>query len=247
MSLPYYKKYPRDFIEGTIGMSLELKGAYALVLDLIYMQDGQLPDDAKYISGLLGCSVKKWNSLRKILVETDKIYVSGNFLSNYRADKERETLRKFQQNQSEKASNPRKNNNLAGATVKPARVKPEPEPDNTTLQAREEIPQIREMLDALGITDETKIIGLLQISEPLNWLNSGCKMQEDILPALRQIASRPKTVTNWNYCRQAVFEARDRRLAPSPQVTAPISKPAFSKSKSVASLAIENAMRSSNG
>ncbi|MFK5283859.1 DUF1376 domain-containing protein, partial [Lacticaseibacillus paracasei] len=53
--LPYYKAYPRDFIEGTIGMPFELKGAYRLLLDLIYMQGGRLPDDAKYISGLLGC------------------------------------------------------------------------------------------------------------------------------------------------------------------------------------------------
>ncbi|MBC8717497.1 hypothetical protein [Ochrobactrum sp. Marseille-Q0166] len=42
------KPYPRDFIEGTIGMSFELKAAYRLVLDLIYMQGGNLPDDARY-------------------------------------------------------------------------------------------------------------------------------------------------------------------------------------------------------
>ena len=70
--LPYYKAYPRDFIEGTIGMDFELKGAYRLVLDLIYMQGGQLADDARYISGLLGCTLKKWNSLRSKLIEMGK-------------------------------------------------------------------------------------------------------------------------------------------------------------------------------
>lgn len=129
MSLPYYKRYPRDFIEGTIGMPLDLKGAYSLVLDLIYMQDGALPDDARYISGLLGCSIKKWNGIRQELLIKGKIYVSGEFLRNYRADNERETLRKYQENQAEKGRISSKINNITEATVKPARVKPEPEPD----------------------------------------------------------------------------------------------------------------------
>ena len=72
--LPYYKAYPRDFIEGTVGMSFELKAAYRLVLDLVYMQGGDLPDNSRYIAGLLGCScgcetgpfeidhVKPWSS-----------------------------------------------------------------------------------------------------------------------------------------------------------------------------------------
>lgn len=78
--LPYYKAYPRDFIEGTIGMPFEIKCAYRVVLDLIYMQGGELPDDARYISGLLGCSVRKWKSIRSALIQAGKIHVSGEFL-----------------------------------------------------------------------------------------------------------------------------------------------------------------------
>lgn len=125
--LPYYKSYPRDFIEGTIGMDFELKAAYRLVLDLIYMQGGKLPDDARYISGLLGCTMKKWNGLRAALIEAGKLYVSGEFLGNYRADKELETLGKFQENQREKGSKSKKNKALAEAVAQPARVKPEPD------------------------------------------------------------------------------------------------------------------------
>lgn len=79
--LPYYKAYPRDFIEGTIGMPLELKGAYRVLLDLIYMQSGDLPDDPHYISGQLGCSVRKWKSIRERLIEAGKIQVNGDFLT----------------------------------------------------------------------------------------------------------------------------------------------------------------------
>ena len=123
--LPYYKAYPRDFVEGTIGMPFELKGAYRLVLDLIYMQGGELPDDPRYISGLLGCSIRKWKSLRGKLVHLGKIDVSGEFLTNKRAVKELETLAKLQLTKSENASVPRKNNTLEKR--QPSDTEPEPD------------------------------------------------------------------------------------------------------------------------
>lgn len=125
--LPYYKAYPRDFVEGTIGMPFEIKCAYRVVIDLIYMQGGDLPDDARYISGHLGCSLRKWNAIRDALVEMGKLQVSGGFLTNYRADKELETLAKLQDKMSENARQPRKNKGLE----KPlhSHTEPEPEPD----------------------------------------------------------------------------------------------------------------------
>ncbi|WP_406646904.1 YdaU family protein [Aliisedimentitalea scapharcae] len=124
--LPYYKAYPRDFIEGTIGMPFEVKCAYRVVLDLIYMQGGELPDDDRYISGLLGCSIRKWKSIRQTLIDGGKITVSGEFLSNKRAVSELETLSKLQDKKRENASGPRKNNNLAKRQL--SHTEPEPEP-----------------------------------------------------------------------------------------------------------------------
>jgi uncharacterized protein YdaU (DUF1376 family) len=115
--LPYYKAYPRDFIEGTIGMDFETKAAYRLVLDLIYMQGGALVDDARYIAGLLGCSVKKWNALRGALVSAGKIVVRDGYLGNYRADKEMEILGKFQEKQSKNRRHPNKNNSLESPRI----------------------------------------------------------------------------------------------------------------------------------
>lgn len=123
--LPYYKRYPRDFIEGTIGMPFELKGAYSVLLDLIYMQGGELPDDSRYISGLMGLSVRKWNSIRKDLIEMGKIQVNGEFLTNYRAIIELESLGKLQDKQRENRSRPNKNKDLQ----KPRFDHTEPEPD----------------------------------------------------------------------------------------------------------------------
>ena len=123
--LPYYKAYPRDFVEGTIGMPFEVKCAYRVVIDLIYMQGGQLPDDPRYISGHLGCSLRKWKSIRFDLIERGKLIVSGEFLTNKRAEKELETLAKLQDKQAENARGPRKIKDLE----KPPLNHTEPEPD----------------------------------------------------------------------------------------------------------------------
>jgi uncharacterized protein YdaU (DUF1376 family) len=125
MSLPYYKRFPRDFLEGTIGLSFETKGAYAIVLDLIYMRDGRLPDDARYIAGQLGCSVRKWTGILADLVAAGKLQVEGGIISNFRADDLTEESRKYQDKQSEIAGRPRKNKGLK----QPRASQPEPEPE----------------------------------------------------------------------------------------------------------------------
>jgi uncharacterized protein YdaU (DUF1376 family) len=128
VSLPYYKRFPRDFLEGTIGLSFEVKGAYAIVLDLIYMRDGRLPDDARYISGQLGCSVRKWSAILAELVEAGKLQVVGGIISNFRADYLTEESRKYQDKQAEIAGNPRKNKPLRQPQA--SQSEPEPEQEN---------------------------------------------------------------------------------------------------------------------
>jgi len=103
MSLPYYKRFPRDFLDATVGMSLEQKGAYGLVLDLIFMR-GNLPDDSQYIAGQLGCSVRKWNSLREYLVSVGKLKIENGMISNFRADILLEETRKYREQKAENRS-----------------------------------------------------------------------------------------------------------------------------------------------
>lgn len=162
--LPYYKRYPRDFIEGTIGLPFELKVTYSFVLDLIYMQGGNLPDDPRYIAGLLGVSVRKWNGLRLRLIEAGKLQVNGELLTNYRALSELKSLRKFQDNQREKASKPRNANKLPDATAKPKPSQPEPEPD---------IEELTTVSSLSSGNDETKPID--EISEAVAMYNATAK------------------------------------------------------------------------
>jgi uncharacterized protein YdaU (DUF1376 family) len=207
--LPYYKRYPRDFIEGTIGMPFELKGCYSVILDMIYMQGGKLPDDARYISGLLGCSIRKWKSLRDELVGMGKLKVSGEFLTNYRAVSELETLAKLQDKQRENASTLRKNKDLE----KPRQRQPEPEPDITDTNV------------SVGTPEKKKPARRTQL--PADWSpspknildaeNAGLSWQ-DVNREAQQFAdyhhSRASLMADWDaawrtWCRNAVkFAAR---------------------------------------
>lgn len=135
--LPYYKRYPRDFIEGTIGLDLETKGAYSILLDLIYMQGGQLPDDELYIAGLLGCRAGKWRAIRSTLLEAAKITAIDGKISNSRALLEINSLKNFSENQAKNASGSRKNKEITetAASIRQRQPEPEPEPVNKNAPA----------------------------------------------------------------------------------------------------------------
>jgi uncharacterized protein YdaU (DUF1376 family) len=94
MTRPWYRRFPDNFIAGTVGLSLEEKGAYSLILDLIYVRGGPVPDEPRYISGVCNCSVRKWNAIRQRLIDLGKIEVVDGRLMNRRAEKELENAAK---------------------------------------------------------------------------------------------------------------------------------------------------------
>ena len=130
-ALPYYKRYPRDFLEGTVGLDLETKGAYSILLDMIYQMGGRLPDDDKWISGQLGCKVARWKAIKSTLLDGGKICMIDGKIANSRADLELKDLKSYSEKQAERASGSRKNNDIAEATALPKQSQPEPEPDKS--------------------------------------------------------------------------------------------------------------------
>ena len=87
-SLKWYKRDPRAALTGMMELTLEERGAYNTILDLIYVHDGALRDDAKFIAPWLNVRVKTWERLRRRLLDTGKIFVHGGALHNERADDE---------------------------------------------------------------------------------------------------------------------------------------------------------------
>jgi uncharacterized protein YdaU (DUF1376 family) len=97
----WYKRCGADFIHGTMMLTLEQKGAYSLCLDLIYDRGGPIPDDARWLSGVCGVSIRKWNSIRERLIELGKITVKGGHLTNERASSELVSMELQRRNQAE--------------------------------------------------------------------------------------------------------------------------------------------------
>jgi len=221
MSLPYFKMYPRDFFEGTAMMDGELKGAYSLLLSLIYMHRGRLPDDARYISGHIGYSVRKWNKLRSELIKWGKIKSENDIISNLRADKEEIILRSYQDKQAQNGRTSNKNKDLQKPPLN--QPEPEPEPITTLLGGRE-----AEFYDALGKHYQFAAShpALLILSDPINWIANGCDIDLDILPTVKALSSKANRITTWAYFSNAVYEAKAKRTAPAPEVKPFHSKPA---------------------
>jgi len=105
--MSWFKCYPRDFNDGMIGLTLEERGAYVSILNVIYARGGPIPDDASYFRALLCVSGKGWSKVRAALVVKRKIYevsIDGfPHLMNERAAKELEKSRKLSRNFSEAA------------------------------------------------------------------------------------------------------------------------------------------------
>lgn len=85
---PWYKRYPRDIYEATRALSLEARGAYNDVLDLMYIYGGPIPDDSKWMSHALHVSTRKWDSIKQALIEAGKITIEGGEIHNSRVDSE---------------------------------------------------------------------------------------------------------------------------------------------------------------
>jgi uncharacterized protein YdaU (DUF1376 family) len=86
----WYAHYPKDFVEGVAGMKLEDIGAYAMVLNLIYLYDRPVRDNDHFISSMIGCHILKWRAIRRRLLASGKlIEIEGGYLDNPRATSER--------------------------------------------------------------------------------------------------------------------------------------------------------------
>ena len=101
---PWYKRYGGDFVMGTMGLTLEERGAYSLLIDLMHDRGGPLPDDAKYFSNIMGVSAKRWKIIRGRLIEAGKIDERDGFLTQKRVEKDLENTSKIKEIRSQAGS-----------------------------------------------------------------------------------------------------------------------------------------------
>ncbi len=84
--LKWYKRDPHAALQGMMGLTLDERGAYNTVLDLVYAHDGRLPDNDREIASWLRVDIKRWRRIRKRLIEKGKLYPYAGELHNRKAD-----------------------------------------------------------------------------------------------------------------------------------------------------------------
>lgn len=81
----WYKRDPKDALDGMFMLSLEERGAYNTVLDLIYANDDRLVDDDRFLAGHMRCDLRVWKRIKARLVELGKLSLEGGYIRNIRA------------------------------------------------------------------------------------------------------------------------------------------------------------------
>lgn len=237
--LPWFKCYPRDFNEGMVGLTLEERGAYVTILNLIYSRGGPIPEDAWWITSQLGCTKRNWTKVRAALIVKGKLY-AVNFngvdsLMNGRAadeiQKHFEISQKFSESGARggrnSASKRSKNNSEPEATLEPASSQPQPRQiqkqitEPTTSNAREADwkTMLAEAAEAAGdMADLTRpamhhVADLRALVEPSS--GEPCTWGE-VLDAIRMTAMRQrqkgKQIPSWSWVRSDALALRDKRL-----------------------------------
>ena len=89
MSFDWHRRFHGAALDGYRMLTLEERGAYTTILDLIYMRRGPIPDDMKWLAGMFGCTPKQARGLVSRLVRRGKLYVNenGTFM-NHRCEDE---------------------------------------------------------------------------------------------------------------------------------------------------------------
>jgi len=234
VSLPYYPMYPRDFFEGTQEMTLEQKGAYIMVLNLMYTRGGPISDEAGYVSRYIGCSVKKWKTVCDELVAMGKLVRENGLISNSRADQELLKQRSYQDQQAENRSGKNKNKDVE----KRSSTEPEPEPK----------PEIEVGVVEVGAPSDFDFEALQKNCR--KWANGSLNLVgpaahdlspiikllkpppgsvpctiEDVRAGITKVAAnlheRGEQVGTFKYFAKAIIRERDDRLTPLPEPEKP--------------------------
>ncbi|UXS01110.1 YdaU family protein [Agrobacterium tumefaciens] len=88
-TMPYHRRYQGDALQGYRKLTLEQRGAYTTILDLIYDEGGPIERNERWLAGELNCSLRKVKALLEELIELRKIYITRDKkISNHRAEVE---------------------------------------------------------------------------------------------------------------------------------------------------------------
>lgn len=223
----YMPFYISDYLADTAHLSTTAHGAYLLLI-LNYWQRGKpLPGDDRKLAAISRLSSDQWALVSDDLAEL--FHVTDGEWRHKRVDAELakarakiDAAKKAGKASAERRQNKTSSNDERHANDRSTDVQ---QPSNHKVRLGKEdvavLGNAREgaLIEALGHHAEQKANGrFIAMSEPLRWIAAGCDFDADILPTVRAKATRTAPIRSWEFFTEAVFEARDRRLAPPPPV-----------------------------
>jgi uncharacterized protein YdaU (DUF1376 family) len=221
-----------------VGLTLEERGAYVTILNLIYARGGPVPEDEWWITSQLACTKRAWLKLRAALILKGKLFaVSVNgapSLMNERAADEIAQREEISESCSVRGVlgghnsgvARRKNNSLAKQELQSCEAKPKrlqstdtDTEEPTTIDARDWRRMLTEAAEAAGdAADLTRpamhhaadLKALIEPStgEPCTWPEV---LDAIAMTAMRQRAKR-KPITTWAWVQSDAWALRDKRL-----------------------------------
>lgn len=90
----FYRRNPSKALSGMVGLSLEERGVYNTVLDLLYSNWLPLEDDRAFIAGWCGCAVQKINPIIQRLIDKERLITFKEGARTYLSDAAFEAERK---------------------------------------------------------------------------------------------------------------------------------------------------------
>ena len=103
----FYRRDPSKALSGMIGLTLEERGVYNTVLDLLYSTWRPLEDDRAFLANWCGCAVQKLNPIIRRLIEKGRLITfeegGRTYLSDEAFEAERATVKGAPQTRSGRA------------------------------------------------------------------------------------------------------------------------------------------------
>jgi uncharacterized protein YdaU (DUF1376 family) len=78
--MKFYKHDPNAFLAGTGQLSLEERGAYITLIDMLYANDDLLVDNDEAIARAMNCQTRRWQRIKSRLMKLGKIRVDNDGL-----------------------------------------------------------------------------------------------------------------------------------------------------------------------
>ncbi len=203
-TMPYHRRYHQDALQGYRKLSLEERGAYTTILDLIYDEGGPIENNERWLAGELNCSLRKAKALLESLLTMRKLFINTQGkISNHRAEAELENSLKISRKRSEVASKPRAKgdddrkfrNKISQPTEQMQSngvIIPEPVPDNKKIGSVDEDTPAPRAGTVSGIPPVPieKLTGNVRLIEALEGKGGGRAAMHSLVAGVRQQRGR---------------------------------------------------------